>query len=110
MDLVYPKEPWHIRYFAGDHVPSAVLDYERINPPEEEDMPLTDADILKVAQAVTIALEPQLATLTAKVASAQTNLAALQRRVLGVEVMADKAEQPKADADTGARFQRLLGG
>ncbi len=30
------SEPWHIRYFAGDHVPQAVTDHERTNPFDEE--------------------------------------------------------------------------
>jgi hypothetical protein len=32
--LTYPKEPWHIRYFSGDHIPAAVLDYEESLRPE----------------------------------------------------------------------------
>ena len=32
------SEPWHIRYFAGDTVPVAVLEYERFhNQPEDEE-------------------------------------------------------------------------
>jgi hypothetical protein len=27
--VVHPKEPWHLRYFAGDDIPAAVLAYER---------------------------------------------------------------------------------
>jgi hypothetical protein len=38
-----PVEPWHLRYWAGDHLPQAVLDFERIaapiEPPVEDDMP-----------------------------------------------------------------------
>lgn len=38
------SEPWHIRYFAGDQIPQAVLAYERNRPPtgvtnQEDDMP-----------------------------------------------------------------------
>lgn len=40
------SESWHIRYVAGDHIPAAVLAYE------EEDMPITDADAVKIARAV----------------------------------------------------------
>ena len=77
---------------------------------EEDDMAVSDEDLLKIAEAVTIAMQPQVDEIKTKIAATQTNLAALQRRVLGVEEMADKAEQPKADADTGARVQKLLGG
>ncbi len=84
-----------------------------IAPPQEDDMPLTDADVLRVAQAVTIAMQPNLDQLEADVKSGlnrvQTNLAELERRVHGVPLMAQPAEQHKADADTGARFQTLLG-
>lgn len=31
------SEPWHVHYFAGDHIPQAVLDFE-----EDDDMQLTD--------------------------------------------------------------------
>jgi D-alanyl-D-alanine carboxypeptidase len=56
------SETWHIRYFAGDDMPAAVLVHESgapspdhptapLNPAtvpqEEEDMPLTDADVAK---------------------------------------------------------------
>jgi hypothetical protein len=30
------SEPWHIRYFTGDHIPAAVLDYEDSLTPEPE--------------------------------------------------------------------------
>lgn len=83
-------------------------------PDQEDDMPLTDADLLKIADVVATRLKPDLdhleADVKAKVADVQGNLAALQRRVLGVEEMADGTEQHKADADTGTRFQQLLGG
>lgn len=45
--LAYPREPWHIRYVAGDRIPAAVLAYERSLKPappptattEETDVP-----------------------------------------------------------------------
>lgn len=40
------SEPWHLRYFAGDHVPQAVLDYEATH--QEDDMPLNDTDLAKI--------------------------------------------------------------
>lgn len=40
------SEPWHIRYFAGDNIPQAVVDYERTI--EGDDMPLSDADLDKI--------------------------------------------------------------
>jgi hypothetical protein len=36
------SEPWHIRYFAGDAIPQAVLAYEAAHDPEEDE--LNDAD------------------------------------------------------------------
>lgn len=74
----------------------------------EEDE-VTDEDILKIAQAVTVAQQPQLDALRKRLDDVQTNLAALQRRVLGVPLMADGKEQHKADEDTGRRLQALLG-
>jgi hypothetical protein len=76
---------------------------------ENDDMPLTDADILKVAEACTKAQQRQIDDIKAKLNSVQTNLAALQRRIHGVPDMEVSAEQHKADADTGKRFQTLLG-
>lgn len=35
------SEPWHLRYFAGDRTPQAVLDFEAAPVPEEDDMPPT---------------------------------------------------------------------
>lgn len=32
------SEPWHIRYWAGDTIPPAVLAYEQSKPTEEDDM------------------------------------------------------------------------
>lgn len=78
-------------------------------PDTEDDMPLTDADILKVAAACTKAQQGQIDDLKAKIVATQNNLAALQRRVLGVPDMEVPAEQHKADAETGRRFQKLLG-
>lgn len=83
------------------------------SPPSEDDMPLTPADILKVAEAVTIALKPQLEQLEAdiktRITEVQGNLSELERRVHGVPDMADGKEQHLADAETGAAFQKLLG-
>lgn len=111
------SEPWHIRYFAGDHVPPAVLDYERSNPSEEDDMPLTDTDILRIADVTAkvvldrlgLELDDERAEEQAGHNRRRDTLAALFRRVLGVPVMANSAEQHKADEDTGRRFQHLLG-
>lgn len=85
-------------------------------PYEEDDMPLSDADLLKVADVVQKVLTPKLeqleadvkADIKAKIADVQGNLADLQRRVLGIPEMADGTEQHKADAETGQRFQKLL--
>lgn len=74
----------------------------------EEDE-VTPEDILKIAEAVTVAQQPQMDALRQRLNDVQTNLAALQRRVLGVPLMADSAEQHKADSETGRRFQELLG-
>jgi hypothetical protein len=45
------SEPWHIRYFAGDHAPAAVVEAEPsslISSNEiEDDMPLTNDDVVK---------------------------------------------------------------
>lgn len=42
-----PSEPWHIRYFAGDQIPQAVLDYEKsLKPPApQEDLMLRIATV-----------------------------------------------------------------
>lgn len=80
-----------------------------IAPPPQEDDLVTDADILKIADAVTKAQQRQFDELKAKINSTQTNLAALERRIHGVPVMEVSAEQHKADTDTGKRFQTLLG-
>ncbi len=77
-------------------------------PDTEDDMPLTDADLLKVAAAVKKVLEPEFASVKKNADTLRDSLSDLQRRVLGVEHMADSTEQHKADADTGKRFQELL--
>jgi D-alanyl-D-alanine carboxypeptidase len=50
------SEPWHIRYFTGDHIPTAVLDFERGTVATAlisgADMPITDADAENIADAV----------------------------------------------------------
>lgn len=79
-----------------------------IAPPQEADE-VTPEDILLIADAVTKAQQRQIDDLKAKINSVQSNLAALQRRVLGVPDMAVSADQHKADEDTGRRFQKLLG-
>lgn len=86
-------------------------------PVEEDDMPLTDADVLKVADATAkvvlarlgLELDDERAEEQAGHNRRRDTLAALFRRVLGVPVMANSAEQHKADEDTGRRFQHLLG-
>lgn len=50
-------EPWHIRYFTGDDIPQAVLDYERSEPapPQQEEDPfmaLSDAEQQEILAAV----------------------------------------------------------
>jgi hypothetical protein len=51
------SEPWHIRYFAGDDVPDAVLELERSGLTAlEDDMPLSDADIEKFKIAMRLTL------------------------------------------------------
>lgn len=47
-----PSEPWHIHYFAGDVVPSAVIAWEQSHgttPPEDDDMTPDQAEQLKEA-------------------------------------------------------------
>lgn len=46
------SERWHWRYFAGDAIPAAVLEFERSNHPEEDTMILlhdTDSNTFRVA-------------------------------------------------------------
>jgi hypothetical protein len=118
----YPNRglpPWTPQVYTGSnahtkHGHTSVLHEMRNDtspwwPEEDDDMPLTDADILKVAEACTKAQQRQIDDIKAKLNSVQTNLAALQRRIHGVPDMEVSAEQHKADADTGKRFQTLLG-
>jgi hypothetical protein len=46
-------EPWHIRYFAGDNIPAAVLAFEQ-STGRGPDMPLTEDDAEQVATATWI--------------------------------------------------------
>lgn len=100
------------------HTHISVADHARgyIGPwwPQEDDMPLTDADLLKIADVVAIRMAPELKALADDVKrhedTLRDGLAAVTRRTLGVDLMADGSEQHKADADTGSRFQKLLDG
>jgi hypothetical protein len=119
----YPNRglaPWTPQVYTGSnahklHGHTSVLhEYRNDTSPwwpeeVEDDMPLTDADLLKVAAAVKKVLEPEFDGVKKNADTLRDSLADLQRRVLGVEEMADSAEQHKADADTGKRFQSLLG-
>lgn len=69
---------WHPQVYTGSnahklHGHTSVLHEYRNDTspwwPEEDDMPLSDADILKVAEAVTIALEPRLKAMEADIAA-----------------------------------------
>jgi hypothetical protein len=44
------SEPWHLRYFAGDNIPPAVIAYERSIAPEESDdmTPEQDARLKRI--------------------------------------------------------------
>lgn len=70
---------------------------------------VTPEDILKIAEAVTIAQQPQIDSLRKRLDEVQKNLAAVPRRILGVEEMADSSEQHKADRLVGEQFKKLLG-
>lgn len=76
---------------------------------EEDDMPLSDDDINRIAAAVESRLLDDFAHQGKGDTARRDTIAALFRRILGVPEMADNTEQHKADEDTGRRFQRLLG-
>jgi len=44
-DLVAPKEPWHLHYFAGDSIPAAVLAYEAGQTPPAPSTDDLEADV-----------------------------------------------------------------
>lgn len=70
--------------------------------PQEDDMPSLE-EIKEL-------IDDAVADVKANADTIRDGVAAEVRRVLGVELMADSVEQHKADADTGARFQKLLDG
>lgn len=89
-------------HFAQNDAGADGLTLEMIRQIEEDDMPLSDEDVKKVADAVH-------ARLVKGEIDRRNSISALFRRALGIPDMADNREQQKADEETGRRFQELLG-
>lgn len=53
------SEPWHIRYFAGDEIPPAVLAYEAGTPSTEDDMTPEQAQLLAEVHWMLREVKPQ---------------------------------------------------
>lgn len=63
------SEPWHIRYFAGDVPPMAVIDYERsLRPTEDDDLTPAQAEQLNAVALLAVSISDRLARVEEKVA------------------------------------------
>jgi hypothetical protein len=101
------SEPWHIRYFAGDDVPDAVLEAERSGHILEDDMPLSDADIEKVKTAMRLTLNEGTGkgqrhwagTMVATLGGIQANDRDLKKLAGAVERLTERVAELEARLD-----------